>query len=455
MKLLYVFRQRRSAIARVFFACAAGYFAYAFFTTHEYTAVAQVQGYVPGGASLPAGGQDDFRANVRIIESTETVQNVVEKLSDNDRQRLLAPFTRVFRLGSAPSVAQILYQRRAVKSGPSAMIIDVAFQHPDPAAAALVANALADEFIKQHDALNEEKVQRMIGDLQARADKQQTELASIQSRMDELIKKYGGSALANASADVYSGAIHDLNQKVIDTNAALDELKLESQQIHDQVAADKPVWELKFIASQPRVITLLGYYQQELDKVQQLRNDAFTEDSQNMVEAKGRADGAVKQLNDALNTVVQQLLANLDSKQHEYDQAVSRLAEMTKQNQELARSRIEYQSLHDEYDTAQKLHSAQVVDISSAQTKAKLNSVNYSVIARAEPPASPDPKPWAAMSLASLGWGLGGGLLALAGFAVFLPPPAAQHEEYERRRRRHRHFHSSSASSSHRRSREK
>ncbi len=444
MKFLYVFRQRRMAIARVFLLCAAVYFAYAWFTTVDYTALAQVQGYIPGGGSVPAGGQDDFSANVRIIESQETAQNVKERLTDVDRQRLLAPYTQFFRLGGSPTVTEVLYEHRLINSGRSGMRIDIAFQHPNPAAAALVANAFAEEFIKQHDAQNEQKISKMMADLQSRADELRTKAEAIQARMDELVKKVGGTSLDAAAADVYSSAIKDLNQKVIDSRSALDELMLHRQQIQDQAMANKPVWELKFIANQPRIANMMAVAQQEQDKVQQLRNDSFTEDSPNVVEAKGRQEGALSQLNAAINAYVQQLIADLDTKQNDLQQATSRLAEMQKQNQELATARVEYQSLRSDHETAQKLYSDQLVKVSAALTNAKLATINYTVIARAEPPVSPDAKPWAQMGLISLGWGMGGGILTLLGFAIFLPPPVEQHEEYERRRRRHRHFHSSS-----------
>ncbi len=443
MKFLYVFRQRRMAIARVFILFAVVYFAYACLTTREYTALAQAQGYIPGGADAASGDQDDFNGNVRIIESIETVQNVASRLSDADRQRLLAPYSRFFRVGGTPSVAEILYEGRSVSAGRSGMRIDISFQHPDAAAASLVANLFAEDFIKQHDAQNEQKIKRMTDDLQARADAQRQKAEAIKTRMDELMKQVGGTSLDAAAADVYSSAIKDLNQKVIDTKSALDELMLHRQQIEEQAMASKPIWELKFLSSQPRIANLIAVFQQEADKVQQLKNDSYTDDSANVVEARGRQEGAMSQLNGAINAYVQQLLADLEVKQNDYQQAQTRLAEAQKQNQELSQARVEYQSLRSDHETAQKLYSDQQVEISAALTKAKLGAVTYTVIARAEPPASPDPKPWMRIGLASLGWGLGGGLVALAGFAIFLPPPSEQREEYERRRRRHRHFHSS------------
>jgi uncharacterized protein involved in exopolysaccharide biosynthesis len=445
MKLFYVIRQRRSAITAVFFLSAAAYFLYAFLSQREYTAFALIQGYAAGGAgTLSAAASDDFNTNVRILDSSEVAQNAAAKLSDADRGRLLAPFAHFYQWGPTPSVAQILLGGRIISPGPSALNLDVGFQHPDAAVAATVANALAEEFLRQYDALNAEKLKNMVTALQAQADDQQKKADAIQAQIDDLTKNYNVTNIDATSTAIFTSAIQDLNKKVIDNKAALDELVLHGQQIQQQVADKKPLWDLNFIGGNAHIVSLERTAEVLADNLKQLQAEGYADNAPVITDAKGQVDAGLQQLNDAANAAAKQIVSDLDVAQNNYTQSVDRLTDMQKQTQELTQQRAKYDALRNDLSTALKMHSAQLEAISNTQTQARLNAVTYSIVVRAEAPPVADPRPWLTLGLTSLGWGLGGGLLALAGFAVLRPPPTEQHEEYERRRRRHRHFPSSS-----------
>jgi len=254
MKLLYVIRQRRSAIIAVCLVSAAAYFVHGVLTRREYTTFALVQGFASGGSgpagSPPTAANEDFNTNIRILQSSELAQSVAAKLSDADRGRMLAPYTSLFQMGPAPSVAQIILEGRLISPGPSALNLDVGFRHPDPVIAATLANAFAGEFLRRHDALNADKAKSMVAALQAAADAQQKKIDAIQSQMDELTQKYGVTNIDATSTTVFASAIEELNKKVILDKAKLDELMLRGQQIQQQVSNSKSILELNFIGSQ-------------------------------------------------------------------------------------------------------------------------------------------------------------------------------------------------------------
>jgi polysaccharide biosynthesis transport protein len=447
MKLSYVIRQRRSALSAVFFLSAVAYFLYAFLSQREYTAYALVQGYAAGGvgtAGSVAAAHDDFNTNVRILESDEVAQAVAAKLSDADRGRLLAPYAHIFQMGPTPSVAQILLAGRIIAPGPSALNLDIGFRHPNAAVAATLANALAEEFLRQHDAFNADKLKNMVAALQAQADAQHKRADDIQAQMDELTQKYGVTNVDATSDTILVSAIEELNKKVIQNKAALDELTLRGEQIQQQAADKKPLWELNFIGGQPHILALEQAVQAQADQLKQVQSVGYADNAPIITDAKARVDAAMQELNEGAAAAVKQVAADLEAAQNNYNQSVERLSNMQKQTGDLAQQRAKYDALRTDLSTAQQMYSAQEVAMANTQTKAKLEAVTYSIVARAEAPPEADPQPWVKLALASLGWGLGGGVLALAGFAIFLPPPVEQHEEYERRRRRHRHFHSSS-----------
>jgi uncharacterized protein involved in exopolysaccharide biosynthesis len=321
----------------------------------------------------------------------------------------------------------------------------VGFRHPNPAVAANLANALADEFIRQLDALNNQKVQGTVTALQAQADEQRKRIDSLQAEMDEITQKYGVTNIDATSTTVFVSAIEELNKKVIQNKATMDELVLRIQQIQEQLKDGKPLLDLNFLSSQPHIVSLEQTVQTVADQYKQLLTEGYADDAPILTEAKGRVEEADQQLKDGVVAAAKQVAADLEVAQNNYAQSVDRLANMQKQTQDLSQQRAKYDALRQDLDTAQQMYSKQQLSIADTQTNAKLNAVTYTIVARAEAPPAADPLPWLSMGLTSLGWGLAAGVLALAGFAILLPPPAEQHQEYERRRRRHRHFHSSSS----------
>ncbi|HTB63758.1 MAG TPA: hypothetical protein VK737_09225 [Opitutales bacterium] len=447
MKFFYVIRQRRSALAAVFLLCAVAYFAYSFITGHEFTAFALVQGYAPGVAATgtQAAVRNDFDTNVRILQSMELSQNVAAKLDPAMRGRLLAPYGSALHLGPSPSVEEILLEGRTIGKAASDLNLDIGFQHPDPVAAAFVANALAEEFVRQHDALNDGNIKKAIAPLQDHADELKKQIADIQASMDEITKNYGVTNMAASSGIEIEDALKELNKNVITNKAALDKLAARDQQIRDQVAAQNPLWQLDFIGSDEHIISLIQTVRALNDQSTAIVAQGYDPTAPIVTEAKAAVDTAIQKLNVESQAMAQRIDSDFQVAQSTYDLSVSHLADMQKHANDVSQQRVKYDSLHSDLETAQKKYGDQTVAIDEAQRQAKLSTVSYSIVARADAPPVPDAKPWLKMSLTSLGWGLGGGLLAAMAFTIFLPPPAAQHQEYERRRRRHRHFSSSSS----------
>jgi uncharacterized protein involved in exopolysaccharide biosynthesis len=447
MKFFYVIRQRRSALTAVFLLCAAAYFAYAYFTGREYTAFALVQGYAPNAAATGAQAavRNDFDTNVRILQSVELAQNVSAKLDPAMRGRLLAPLGAFFHLGPTPSVVEALLEGRTIGKGASDLNLDIGFQHPDPAAAAFVANAMAEEFIRQHDALNDANIKNALAPLQTRADELKKQIADIQAAMDEITKTYGVTNMSASTGVEIESAMQVLNKNVVSNKAALEKLAQRDQQIQDQVAAGKPLWQLDFIGSEESIVTLLESAKALNDQYNAIVAQGYDPTAPIVTQAKAAVATAVQKLDDEGQAIAQRYESDFKAAQNTYDLSVNHLSDMQQHAKDISLQRTKYDDLHNKLDTAQKLYATQQETLSDAQNKAKLATVSYSIISHADAPPVPDALPWLKMGLTSLGWGIGGSLLLAVIFLIFLPPPAAQHQEYERRRRRHRHFSSSSS----------
>jgi uncharacterized protein involved in exopolysaccharide biosynthesis len=443
MNLLYVIRQRRRLLWGVFLAVAVVYFIYEFALVREYSAFAQVRaahGGVAANADLNAY-QQDFTAHVQLVQSAGFLQGMAERLSDDDRRQILAPFGHWF--GATETAGEVLLEHRIVAPNPSSQIIDLGFTHPNPAVAAKVANAMAAEFVRQSDAMNEAQKKKMLGDLQTDVEKLNHKLETLQSQMDGYQNKFGAAKfdLSETGAD-FSG-LQQLSRKAVDNKAALDKLDLQRQQIQQQVLAGQPLWEVSFIAAQPDVQRLMKDLHDFNTRLDEMRHEQYAEDSPPMVELKGRITSTGTQLASAADVFAKQVASDYDAAMTTTNQAVTRLEDARKQAQDLSSARAEYEKLHQDYDATQKLVAAKAISLSDQTAQVNFSMATYSLLASAEPPTKADAPSWVRFLLNALGVGVGGSMLTAVGLALFRPPPAAERQEHERRRRRHRHFHSS------------
>jgi len=440
MNILYVIRQRQRALLGVFLVVAGGYFIYSAVFTREYTAFAQVSDYNSrANGTVPRVGSDS--PYLAPLRSDTLVKKIAADLKDEDRRRLSAPFTHWLHWGPGAGPVEILLEGRRLTAAEG--MVDVGFQHPDPTMAALIANALADEFVRESNAGKDERMHQSLAEIESKITAQRNKTESIRKQMESLSTQYNIVDLHSGAGNVYLATIADLNKQVTQYKTTLDMLQQFRQQALDQAAAKKPLWEVSFISSQPNVAKLIANAQVQSNHVQDLRNQGYQEEAPAMTDAKANVDEAMRELNAGVQSVVAQLAADIQATSDNFTQASKRLDDMKRKNQELASALTVYDGLSKELNTANAMLSDIEVAVSEAETKFNLTDPNYIVLARAELPSSADAKPWGKISLTGLGLGAGSSLMALLGFAMFRPPPKQEREEYERRRRRHRHFHSS------------
>ncbi len=440
MNILYVVRQRQRALLGVFIAIAAAYLLYALFFTREYTAYAQVSDYNSRSNvnALRIGPNSPYLAPLR---SDALIKKIAADLSDADRRRLAAPFDHWLHWGPGIGPVEILLEGRRLTAADG--MVDVGFQHPDPAVAALIANALASEFVRESNASKDERMHQSLADLDAKIKTQRDKTDNLRAQMKDLSNQFGGMNFDSGADSVYLETIADLNKQVVQYKGAMDTLDLHRQQVLDQMGAQKAVWDLEFIRSQSNIAQLYATAQNETNHVQELRSENYQEEAPAMTDAKARLDVAMKELNAATDAAVHELVANLQAAQSNFNQAAKRLDDMQRKNQELSGARSVYDSLRKDLNTSNDVLSKMEVAVSDAETNFNLTDPNYAVLAPAESPSTADARPWANIGLTGFGLGVGGSLLALVAFALFRPPPKLEREEFERRRRRHRHFRSS------------
>jgi polysaccharide biosynthesis transport protein len=443
MNLLYVIRQRRRLLWAAFLALAGAYLVYELVFAREYTAFAQVRAIhsaVAKDQDLDAYDQD-FTAHVQLVQSAGFLEGMADGLSDEDRRQLLASDHNWF--GPTETAGEVLLDRRIIAPNQTSQIIDLGFTHHDPKLAARMANALAAEFVRQSDAMNEDQKKKQLGDLQHDADTLSQKVDTLQAQMDGYLSKYGMEKLDPSETNADYSSLQELSRKAVDDKSALDKLDLERQQIQQEVLSGQPLWNLSFIAAQPHVQQLFSDLHDFLARLDQMRHEQYAEDSPPMMELKGRINNVSSELADAADVIAKQVSSDYDAAMTAASQSAKRLEDARKDALDLSTARKDYESLREEHDATQKLAAAKAVELSDQQSKLSLSMTTYALLAGAEPPASADPAPWMRFILHSIGAGALGSILLALGLAAFRPPAVEERKEHERRRRRHRHFHSS------------
>jgi len=443
MNFLYVIRQNRRLLWMVFYVCAAMYLLYEFAFVREYSAFAQVR------AQLPAVTKDqdstaydqDFTAHVELVQSADFLQGMSARLTDDDRQQLLAPLTHW--VGPQQTAGEVLLERRKVEPNPTSHIIDLGFQHPNPVLAARMANALAAEFVQQCDAMNEDQKKKALGDLPHDIETLGQKADTLQAQIDSYVNKYGLDKLDTSESATDISSLQELSRKAVDDKAALDKLNAERQQIQQEVLAGQPLWNLSFIANDPHVSQLLSDLHDFLTRLDTMRHEQYAEDSPPMVDLKGRITNTGTELASAADVISKQVSSDYEAAVATLDKTTTRLEDTRNVALDLSTARSAYEDLRQQLDATQKLVSAKTVQLSDQTGKLNLAMTTYSVLAKAEPPTSADTAPWVQFILKALGAGAGGSILLALGLSFFRPPPVEEREEHERRRRRHRSFHSS------------
>jgi uncharacterized protein involved in exopolysaccharide biosynthesis len=449
MNFLFILRQRLRALTTAFIAGVLIYGLCVIFRPKEYSAMATVQGYAPvhqaqtaAPAVLPYG-DSDFSSRVLLMKSPTIIEKVVARMKDAEHQEFLAPVKSLLPWAHEKTVGEVLAQNRVVTSDPASEIIEVSFVHPVPVIAANVANLFADEFVKESLDASTARLNKTLGDLQAQADEQHKKMTGDQDQMNLLVDKFGLANLDPTGPAAYQADIEQLTQIMNENKAVADVSSSSAQLVKSQIDTGKPLWDLSFIASQPRVIELNKVYSQQLGLLAEARNEQYAEDSSEITVIKGRVTGAELELSAAAQSAASMIVSDAEAAQNNYDQSLKRLQEKQGEAEELSKGRTVYESLRNDRDMAENLYKTQIMSINQQQTALQLSTPTYSLVQPAGIPTQPIWPTLGHMTVMALCSGFAASLFVAFAFVILEPPPPGQREEYERRRRRHRHFHSS------------
>ena len=416
-----MFRERVWYLIVAFFIIFSGSVLYTFNKTKVFTSVAMVQLLRDDPSAMVSQeiepnqirSAEDLNTQIGVLNSGTIIQGVERRLQEDERERFMAPYADALSFTGPLSAAEILSKNRKIMPQRMSLMIGVGYTHPDPIIAARIANLFADEFINYNLTLNIEGSMKAVEDLRIRADQQKERVEELELKMAEYREDNNAVSL-DSQENIASVQLARLNEIKLNNKNLNDNLETRWNLIENYRRAGKNLWELSFIAEQPRVSNMLERMSatkiqiSSLSKRYREKHPVMIQQLQTLQESEAELALAVA------NSVNKSGAAYAESKNN-FELASQRLAEKEAELIELSKTRVEYSSFQREMDVQQGFLQALVSRMTQERAAVNLKNPNARVIDLAFPPLRHS-SPNIVMNLAA---GVFGGLAVGAGL-IFL-----------------------------------
>ena len=416
-----MFRERIWYLIVAFFIIFSGSILYTFNKTKVYTAVAMVQLLRDDPSAMATAelepnqirSAEDLNTQISVLNSGKIIQGVERRLQDDERERFMAPYAGALSLSGPLSPMEILGKHRKVMPQRMSLMIGVAYTHPDPVIAARVANLFADEFINYNLTLNIDGSMKAVEDLRIRADQQKERVEELELKLAEYREENNAVSL-DATENIAGTQLARLNEIKLSNKNFYDNLETRWNLIESYRREGKDLWELSFIAEQPRVSGLLERISGSKIQISSL-SKRYREKHPVMIQLLQTLQESEAELEFAVKNSVNKIDAAYTESKSNFELASQRLAEKEAELIQLSKTRVEYSSLLRDMAVQQGFLQALVGRMTQEKAQVNLKNPNSRVIDEALPPLRHS-SPNIVMNLAA---GLFGGLAVGAGL-IFL-----------------------------------
>jgi capsular exopolysaccharide synthesis family protein len=420
-----MFRERIWYLIVAFFIIFSGSILYTFNKTKVYTAVAQVQLFRDDSSALGQTVEmeqnqirtaEDLNTQISVLESSSIIKGVEQRLQDEMRERFMAPYTDALSLSGPLTPLEILGRNRKVVPRRMSLMINIAYSHPDPMVAAEVANLFAKEFIDYNLKLNIDGSMKAVEDLRIRADQQKERVEELELKLAEYREKNNAVSL-QSDENIAGAQLARLNEIKLTNKNVYDQLETKWNLVENYRREGKKLWELSFIAEQPRVSNLLDQISSTRISISSL-SKRYREKHPVMIQLLQTLQEAELELEVAVQNSVDKIYAAYSESKSNFEVASQRLAEKEQELIELGKTRIEYNSLLRDLEVQQNFFQALNLRMTTEKAQVNLKNPNARVVDEAFPPPEDQPSsPNVVMNLAA---GFFGGIAVGVGliFAV-------------------------------------
>jgi capsular exopolysaccharide synthesis family protein len=357
-----------------------------------------------------------LNTQISVLESTSIIKGVEQRLQDEMRERFMAPYTDTLSLSGPLSPLEVLGRNRQIMPRRMSLIINIAYSHPDPIIAAEVANLFAKEFIDYNLKLNIDSSMKDVEDLRIRAEQQKDRVEELDLKLAEYREQHNAVSL-DSQEDIASVQLASLNEMKLNNKNFYDQLETRWNLIETYRREGRNLWELSFIAEQPRVSTLLQQISGTKINISSL-SKRYREKHPVMIQQLQTLQEAEVELASAVQNSADKIYASFVEAKSNFEMASQRLAEKEVELIELSKTRVEFNSLLRELVVQENFFQALNSRMTTKKAEVNLTNPNARIVDEAFPPSEDNPSsPNVVMNLAA---GFFGGIAVGVGliFAV-------------------------------------
>ena len=427
---LLMFRERIWYLIVTLFIIFSGSILYTFNKTKVYTAVSQVQLFRDDASALGAMGQgaemeqnqilsaEDLNTQISVMESLSIIKGVEQRLQDELRLRFMAPYEDTLSLSGPLTPLEILAKNRRIVPRRMSLMVNFAFSHPDPIVAAEVSNLFAKEFIDYNLKLNIDGSMKAVEDLRIRADQQKDRVEELELKLAEYREQNNAVSL-QSDENIAAAQLARLNEIELTNKNIYDNFQTKWDQIETYRLEGRELWELPFVAEQPRVANLLQQVSGTRISISSL-SKRYREKHPAMIQLLQTLQEGELELELAVQNSVDKIYAGYSESKSNYEVASLRLAEKEKELIELGKTRIEFNSLLRDLEVQQSFFQALNQRMTTEKAQVNLKNPNARIVDEAFPPRADQPSsPNVVLNLAAGFFGgiaLGVGLIFAVAF---------------------------------------
>jgi capsular exopolysaccharide synthesis family protein len=328
---------------------------------------------------------EDLNTQVKILESDAILSKVAEHLSGSTRERLLAPYRD--KNGGVPGVLGVLRGHRRIVPQRQSLMVDVVFQHPTPEVAALIANAIVDEYIAYTVNIRVEDSLKAVEELKARADTQRAKVGQIAIDLQNY-RQANNLVSLDQRKDITTEKLKSMSAHLTETANIMADAGVRLKQVQERRQNKQDLTELSFIASQPLIVQLIGQVAAQKIGIAQLR-DHYRERHPTMIQAMNSLAQTEQELARAVDAAAAAVEVEYQTASRNNEEARQALAAQEEASLKLDRYGVEYDNRERDYEVNVKLLEDILARMGETSMSGTIESQSARVVDRAAPPGAP------------------------------------------------------------------
>ncbi len=325
-------------------------------------------------------GPEDLNTEVKILESSSLVQKVAERLTAAESKALTAPYEKDS--SGDPIVPEsIIAKNRKILPARMTRVIQVVFTHPDPEIAARIANLFVEEFSSYNVRWRVEESMKAVEDLKIRADQQSKKVQELGNNLQAYRERQNMISL-DEKKDIVTEKLKALSTLVTQANSRLMDARVRWNQVQDCVKSHGDLADLGFIAQQPMVQSLLHEIGTQKVTIADLQQ-RFRAKYPSMIAANQSLAQSESELSRALEDGSQSVHNEYETAQRDYNQAKADLAAQETEALKLDRFAVDYGTLENELNVNKELLANIVTRMRETSMSASIEFQNARVLDKA------------------------------------------------------------------------